>query len=59
MEPTIKLAKKIQQVYKIKLLKKVDETEFNVQETKFMKKSTGSSLGDIAFIKKKSKDSNS
>lgn len=59
VEPTIKLAKKIQQVYKIKLLKKVDETEFNVQETKFMKKSTGSSLGDIAFIKKKSKDSNS
>ena len=59
VEPTIKLAKKIQQVYKIKLLKKVDETEFNVQETKFMKKSTGSSLGDIAFIKKKSKDSDS
>ncbi|MBA7704505.1 hypothetical protein ES703_113317 [subsurface metagenome] len=53
VEPTIKLAKKIQEVYKIKLLKKVDETEFSVQKTKFMKKSTGSSLGDIAFIKKK------
>jgi len=59
VEPTIKLAKKIQEVYKIKLLKKVDETEFSVQKTKFMKKSTGSSLGDIAFIKKKSKDSDS
>jgi len=59
VEPNIKLAKKIQEVYKIKLLKKIDETEFSVQETKFMKKSTGSSLGDIAFIKKKSKDSDS
>ncbi|MFX1344197.1 MAG: multiprotein bridging factor aMBF1 [Promethearchaeota archaeon] len=59
VEPTIKLAKKIQEMYKIKLLKKLDETEFRVQETKFMKKSTGSSLGDIAFIKKKSKDSDS
>jgi putative transcription factor len=59
VEPTIKLAKKIQEVYKIKLLKKIDETEINVQETKFMKKSTGSSLGDIAFIKKKSKDKKS
>ena len=36
--------------------KQVDETEFNVQDKKFMKKSTGSSLGDIAFIKKKGKD---
>ena len=59
VEPTIKLAKKIQEVYKIKLLKKIDETKISVQETKFMKKSTGSSLGDIAFIKKKSKDSDS
>ena len=59
VEPNIKLAKKIQEVYKIKLLKKIDETEFSVHETKFMKKSTGSSLGDIAFIKKKSKYSDS
>ena len=59
VEPTVKLAKKIQEVYNIKLLKKIDETEFSVQETKFMKKSTGSSLGDIAFIKKKGKDSDS
>jgi putative transcription factor len=59
VEPTIKLAKKIQEVYKIKLLKKIDETEISVRETKFMKKSTGSSLGDIAFIKKKNKDPDS
>ncbi|MFX1325511.1 MAG: multiprotein bridging factor aMBF1 [Promethearchaeota archaeon] len=56
VEPTVKLAKKIQEVYKIKLLKTTDETELNVQDKKFMKKSTGSSLGDIAFIKKKSKE---
>lgn len=56
-EPTIKLAKKIEKVYNIRLLKTVDETDFNVQETKFMKKSTGTSLGDIAFIKKKSNKS--
>ena len=58
-EPTVKLAKKIQKMYKIQLLTKSDEMEFNVQENKFMKKSAGSSLGDIAFIKKKEKDSDS
>ncbi len=52
-EPTIKLAKKIEDIYKIKILKKTDEIEANVQNNKFMKKSTGTSLGDIAFIKKK------
>ena len=56
VEPTIKLAKKILKVYNIQLIKKADDTEFNVQETKFMKRSAGSSLGDIAYIKKKSKD---
>ena len=50
-EPTIKLAKKLEDVYKIKLLKKTDEVE--VDTRKYMKKATGSSLGDIAFIKKK------
>jgi len=50
-EPTIKLAKKIEKFYKIKLLKKADEIE--VDTRKYMKKATGSSLGDIAFIKKK------
>jgi len=52
-EPTIKLAKKIEDVYKLKLLKISDEIETNAQDTKYMKKSTGTSLGDIAFIKKK------
>ena len=50
-EPTIKLAKKIEKFYNIKLLKKTDEVE--VDTRKYMKKATGSSLGDIAFIKKK------
>ena len=53
VEPTIKLAKKIEDVYKIKIFKKVDEIEANVSNNKYMKKSTGTSLGDIAFIKKK------
>lgn len=53
VEPTIKLAKKIEQVYKIKLIKKVDETEPSMQASKYMKKSSGGSLGDIAYIKKK------
>lgn len=53
VEPTVKLAKKIEDVYKLKLLKMSDEIEANVQDKKFMKKSTGPSLGDIAFIKKK------
>jgi putative transcription factor len=54
--PTVKLAKKIQKMYKIQLLAKSDGMDFNVQEKKFMKKSSGSSLGDIAFVKKKRKD---
>ena len=53
VEPTIKLAKKIEHVYKIKILKKADENEAMVQKNKYMKKSNGTSLGDIAFIKKK------
>ncbi len=53
VEPTIKLAKKIEDVYKIKILKKSDVIEANVQNNKYMKKTTGTSLGDIAFIKKK------
>ena len=58
-EPTVKLAKKIQKMYKIQLLTKSDEMDFNVQENRFMKKSPGGSLGDIAFITKKRKDSDS
>ncbi|MFX1378509.1 MAG: multiprotein bridging factor aMBF1 [Promethearchaeota archaeon] len=53
VEPTIKLAKKIEDIYNIKILKKADEIEAKIQNDKFMKKSTGTSLGDIAFIKKK------
>jgi len=56
VEPTIKLAKKIQKIYNLQLIKKSDDSQINIQDTKFMKKSAGSSLGDIAFIKKKSKD---
>ena len=55
VEPTIKLAKKIEKVYNIKLLKKVDEIEPTTPQSKYMKKSSGSSLGDIAYVKKKKK----
>ena len=51
VKPTIKLAKKIEKVYNITLLKKSDEIEVNTN--KYMKKRTNSTLGDIAFIKKK------
>ncbi|NVM18238.1 MAG: TIGR00270 family protein [Candidatus Lokiarchaeota archaeon] len=53
VEPTIKLAKKIEEVYKIKLLKQVDEIEPTAKQSQYMKKSSGSSLGDIAYVKKK------
>ncbi len=50
-EPTEKLAQKIEKVYKIKLLARADAVE--VDTRKYMKKPKDSSLGDIAFIKKK------
>ena len=50
-KPTLKLAKKIEQVYNIALLEKTDKIEVNTK--KYMKRQTGSSLGDIALIKKK------
>ncbi len=53
IEPTIKLAKKIQELYNIKLVQKDNETETSVRDSKYMKKSSGTSLGDLAFIKKK------
>ena len=59
VEPTVKLAKKIQKIYNIQLIKKADDSKIDIQESKFMKRSGGSSLGDIAFIKKRSKDSDS
>ena len=53
VEPTIKLAKKIEQVYEITLVKKVDEIEPSTTQNKYMKKSGSTSLGDIAIVKKK------
>jgi len=53
VEPTIKLAKKIEEVYNIKLLKQIDEIEPSSKQNQYMKKTSGSSLGDIAYIKKK------
>lgn len=55
VEPTIQLAKKIEQVYSIVLLKQVDEIEPSNKQSQYMKKSSGSSLGDIAYVKKKKK----
>ncbi|MFX1496876.1 MAG: multiprotein bridging factor aMBF1 [Promethearchaeota archaeon] len=55
VEPTISLAKKIENFFNIKLLKKIDEVEASVQTDKFLKKSSGSSLGDVAFIKRRDK----
>ena len=50
-EPTEKLAKKIESVYNIKLLKKAED--YIVSTRDYMKKKKNSSLGDIAIIKKK------
>jgi len=50
-KPTIKLAKKIEKVYGISLIKKSDSVV--VDTKKYMKTTGGTSLGDIAFIKKK------
>ncbi|MHA1883504.1 MAG: multiprotein bridging factor aMBF1 [Promethearchaeota archaeon] len=59
VEPTIKLAKKIEKMYNIKLLKSTDAIEITSKDQKFMKKSTGTSLGDIAFVKRREKRSDS
>ena len=53
VEPTLELAKKIEKVYQIKLVKETSSLEPSAQDSKYMKKSSGSTLGDIAFIKKK------
>ncbi len=53
MEPTIELAKKIESICKITLIKKTDVLSPAPEFKSFLKKSDGSSLGDIAFIKKK------
>jgi len=54
-KPTIDLAKKLEKEYNIKLLEDSDIIQVNTDEY-IKKKHTGSSLGDIAFIKKKKKD---
>ncbi|MFX1337962.1 MAG: multiprotein bridging factor aMBF1 [Promethearchaeota archaeon] len=51
VEPNLKLAKKIEEVYNIQILKATDEIKVNTE--KYMKKSSTTSMGDIAFIKKK------
>ena len=51
VEPNLKLAKKIEEVYKIQLLKATDDIKVNTK--KYMKKTKSTSMGDIAFIKKK------
>jgi len=55
VEPTIKLAKKIEKVYGITLIKKVDEIEPSTTQDKYMKKSSSTSLGDIAIVKRRKK----
>jgi uncharacterized protein (TIGR00270 family) len=52
-KPTIKLAQKIERVYEIILIKTSENIDSTPQLNEYMKKKTGSSLGDIAFIKKK------
>jgi putative transcription factor len=50
-KPTIELAKKLENTYKIHLLQKSDKLE--VKTSSYMKQKSGTTLGDIAFIKKK------
>jgi putative transcription factor len=52
-KPTINLARKIEKVYEITLIKTSESIDSSPQLNEYMKKRTGSSLGDIAFIKKK------
>ena len=50
-KPTIPLAKKIEKTYNITLLQKSSQEEINYKS--YVKRGSGSSLGDIAFIKKR------
>lgn len=50
-KPTIELAKKLENAYNINLLQKSDKLE--VKTSSYMKQKSGTTLGDIAFIKKK------
>lgn len=51
MKPTMKLAKKIEEILDIKLTNEVQENAVDYKS--YLKKSKGRSLGDLAFIKKK------
>ncbi|MHA1723563.1 MAG: multiprotein bridging factor aMBF1 [Promethearchaeota archaeon] len=51
IEPPLKVAEKLENVLGIKLMR--ETKEMPVDYRKFLKKSKGTSLGDIAFIKKK------
>ena len=53
VKPSIKLAKKIEKVYGIKLITTSEIVDISPQVGKYMKKSSGTSLGDMAFVKKK------
>ncbi|MHA1456147.1 MAG: multiprotein bridging factor aMBF1 [Promethearchaeota archaeon] len=53
VKPSIKLAKKIEKVYGIKLITTSEIIDTSAQVGKYMKKSSGTSLGDMAFVKKK------
>ncbi len=55
VEPTFEIAKKIETMYGVKLTKEIDAIEASFSDSKYMKKTSGSSLGDIAIIKKKKK----
>ena len=55
VKPTVKLAKKIEQAYEITLVKKEDEIEPSTTQNKYMKKSSSTSLGDIAVVKRRKK----
>lgn len=52
-KPTLILARKIESVYGVTLIKNSENIDSAPQLSEYMKKKAGSSLGDIAFIKKK------
>ncbi len=52
-KPSIKLAKKMEKIYGIKLITTSETIDTSAQVDKYLKKSSGTSLGDIAFVRKK------
>lgn len=53
VKPSIKLAKKIEIAYGIKLITTSETLDTSAEVSKYMKKSSGTSMGDMAFVKKK------